>query len=58
MVVDTTARAVIRMQPGKQPDLDTVNAALDDRRLKVKKLTKASFTKALEVYTLNVKGLG
>ena len=57
VVVDTTARAVIRMKSDKAPTVEAINKALG-KRLSVKKVEKTSFDKTHEVYTVSVKGLG
>lgn len=57
-IVDTTARAVIRMKKADaKPDLDAINEALG-KSMSTKSIDKTEQAKASEVYTVNVKGLG
>ncbi len=56
-LVDTTARAVLRMKKDKEPTVKAINTALG-RRMSTKKVTKTEMAKAAEVYTVQVKGLG
>ncbi len=57
VVVDTTARCIIKMKGDHAPTVEMINKHLP-RGLKAKKVTKRSVPRALEVYSIKVKGLG
>lgn len=57
VVVDTTARGVIKMKKGTKPTVEAINKALGGGRQAVKTVTKSSHAKAHEIYTITVKGL-
>ncbi len=56
VMVDTTARGVIKMKKGKAPTVDAINKALG-RGLKVSAVTKSSRAVAHEIYEISVTGL-
>lgn len=56
--VDTTARGFFRSKRSADDLEMDIAAALDKKKLKVKKLSKAKIPAAAEVVHLSVKGLG
>ena len=57
VVVDTTARCILKMKGDKAPSLEEVNKNLPGR-LKAGKVTKKSVPKTVELYSVKIKGLG
>ena len=58
VVVDTTARAVVRMKKNKKLGQKAVEAVLSKKRMAVTSLKAQSIPKAVEVYEIVLEGLG
>ncbi|MCB9832821.1 MAG: hypothetical protein H6807_10125 [Planctomycetes bacterium] len=56
-MVDTTARAVIRMKKDKTPTKEAMDELLGKIRCRVRSLEKSEVAKAVEVTTITVDGL-
>ena len=57
VMVDTTARGVIRMKSKSAPSVEAINKALG-KKMSVAKVESSKIAKAGEVYMVKVKGLG
>jgi copper chaperone CopZ len=57
VIVDTTARAVLRMKDDAKPSEKTLNSAVEKMGMKVKKLQKRKIPIAAAVYKIRVEGV-
>ncbi len=58
VVVDTTARAVIRMKKDKAPTKESMNEILGKLRCRVKSVEKTEVPTAVEMISITIEGLG